>query len=115
MTTFGRQVLGVASGRPISVSADGAPEYKMGGITLDWSLVAAAGADTTFPDGTTVLAGQKALQCGQILTRVTQREVQTLTVTGTPTGGNTVLTAVIGGVSRATTIPYNATATVAQA
>jgi hypothetical protein len=67
MTTFGRQVIGVASGRPVAVSADGAPEYKMGGVTVDWSTVTAAGSDTLWPDGTTVLTGQKALRFGQIL------------------------------------------------
>jgi hypothetical protein len=115
MTTFGRQVIGVASGRPVAVSADGAPESKMGGVTVDWSTVTAAGSDTLWPDGTTVLTGQKALRFGQILAQITQREVQTVTVSGTPTGGNTVLGVVIAGVSHTVTVPYNATATSAQA
>lgn len=115
MSTFGRTVLTPATGRPVAVSADGAPEYKMGGITLDWSTVTAVGSDTTYPDGATALAGQKILRYGQILTKITQREVQTLTVTGTPTGGQTVLTVVVGGISHTVTVPYNATAASAQA
>lgn len=115
MTSFGRQVIGVAGGRPLAVSADGIPDAKMGGVTVDWSTIAAAGADTPYPDGSTVLAGQKALRYGQILALITQREVQTVTVSGTPTGGNTVLTVVVGGVTHTVTVPYNATATSAQA
>lgn len=116
MSTFGRQVLS-STGRVVMVAASdlGEMDWKPGGITVDWSTVAAVGSDTTLADDTVILNGKKGLRFGQILTKITQREVQTVTVSGTPTGGNTVLGVVIAGVSYTVTVPYNATATSAQA
>lgn len=79
-----------ATGEPQFVSADGLPEYKAGGITIDWSTVTAAAADTTLADGTFVASGKKALVRGTIMDQITvNAEVQTIDLSpGTdPTGG----------------------------
>lgn len=115
MSSYGRTVLTGATGRPLMVTADGRPAWKSGGVTLDWSTIVAAAAPVTLGDDTPIALGAKYLRYGQILTKITQREVQTLTVTGTPTGGHTVVTAVIAGVSQAVTVVFDATAAVAQA
>jgi len=70
MTTFGRTTLGT-TGSGVRVSADGEPEAKPGGITLDWSTVTAVTSDTTYNDGIVVPSGQKALRYGQILCKIT--------------------------------------------
>lgn len=70
MTTYGRQVLS-QTGVPIQVTYDGNPEWKAGGITLDWSTVIAVAADTTLADGQIIKAGHKGLQYGTVLTRLT--------------------------------------------
>lgn len=69
MPTYGRQVLG-KTGRPLEVTADGKPEWKTGGVTLDWSTVTAVGADTTLADDTLVKSGAKALEFGTVLCRI---------------------------------------------
>ena len=69
-------------GRSIQVSADGAPKYKAGGATIDWSTVVACPANAstyyaitvangkvTFEDNVDVLVGEKALRYGTILMR----------------------------------------------
>lgn len=69
--TFGRQVH-ETTGRPIMVTADGQPDWKAGGITIDWSTVAAvSGSDVTTPDGRVVKIGEKYLRYGQVLNRIT--------------------------------------------
>jgi hypothetical protein len=70
MPGFGREVLN-ATGTTIQVSADGAPHWKSGGITIDWTTVTPAASDTTLPDGVVILAGQKGLQFGTVLCRIT--------------------------------------------
>lgn len=52
------------------VSVDGSPKYKAGGITIDWTLVAAASGDQTLADGTIIKDGQKYLRTGQVVCRV---------------------------------------------
>lgn len=70
-TGYGRTVLGTG-GRLVRASADGSPRYKTGAATLDWSFVAAVAVDTTVPiDGTIVKAGDKYIEVGTILMRVT--------------------------------------------
>ncbi len=67
-------------GRSIQVSADGAPKYKAGGITVNWPSVAACPANTgtyygvtvangqaEFEDGVIVKVGEKALRYGTIM------------------------------------------------
>lgn len=91
MGTFGRQVV-TNVGLPLEVAADGNPEWKAGGITIDWSTVVAVSADTTLPDYTVVKNGYKYLRFGQVLTRIGVREVQTIQITGSPTGGTFTIT-----------------------
>lgn len=69
-TTFGRQQI-LTIGHGVKVTADGAPEFKHIGVTVDWTTIAAVGADTTFQDGVLVAAGEKALRYGQVLTKIT--------------------------------------------
>jgi uncharacterized protein (DUF433 family) len=71
MSTFGRSVIENV-GRSIQVTADGKPECKAGGVTIDWSTVAAiAGSDVTWLDGLVVEVGAKALRYGQVITKIT--------------------------------------------
>jgi hypothetical protein len=114
--TFGRQVLDQV-GVSLQLSADGQPQVKPGGITLDWTTIAAVGADTIFPSGFFVPAGQKYIRYGQVVNRiVAAAQVQTVTVTGTPTGGTFTLQGIRydTGATGTAVIPYNATAAVAQ-
>lgn len=69
---YGRTSLPNNAVYPTRVSADGSPEYKAGGITIDWSLVSAvSGADVTLTDGSIIKIGQKYLRYGQVMTKVT--------------------------------------------
>jgi hypothetical protein len=69
--TYGRQLITPTSGLPVRVSADGSPEYKPGGITLDWATVAAATADTVLGDGNTIPSGGKGLEYGTVVCLIT--------------------------------------------
>jgi hypothetical protein len=91
MATYGRQVLG-AVGRAVMVAVSMFMDWKTGGITIDWSIVTAAVTDTTLPDDNVIKAGQKGLRFGQILCRITQHEIETVTVNGSPAGGTFSLT-----------------------
>ena len=91
MGGYGRQIL-ETTGRPICVTADGKPEWKIGGITLDWSLATAVSADTTLDDETVVKAGDKYFRYGQIFVLASKSEVQTITFTGGATAGSAILT-----------------------
>jgi hypothetical protein len=90
-SSYGRRVLST-SGREIGAAASMSAHWKTGGVTMAWGTVAAAGADVKLPDDTPVKAGQKYLRFGQILCRITQHEVETLTVNGSPAGGSFSLT-----------------------
>jgi hypothetical protein len=71
MATYGQNTI-ASIGRSIQVSADGSPEWKHIGVTIDWTTVAAvAGADVTYLDGVLVQIGEKALRYGQVLTKIT--------------------------------------------
>lgn len=71
MPTFGAEVFGQV-GRSICLSADGRPEMKAGGVTIDWTTVAAvSGADVTLEDGVIVKIGEKYLRYGQVLAKIT--------------------------------------------
>jgi hypothetical protein len=87
--TYGRRSLG-STGLPIQVTADGKPEWKTGGITIDWATVTAEASDRTLADGTVIKAGQKGLEFGTILCELAVAEVQTLTIDAT--GGTFTLT-----------------------
>lgn len=82
------------------------------GITIDWSTVTAAGSAVTLADGTQIAAGTKYLPLGRVLALITITEVQTLTVTGSPTGGT--FTPTVPGYGATTAIAYNATAATLQ-
>jgi hypothetical protein len=110
MSTYG-QTLVASVGRSVRVSADGKPEVKQGGITIDWSVIAAAGSDSTFDDGFQIKSGEKVLQRGQVMTRITAGEINTATITGAPTGGTFTLT--VGG-QTTSAIAYNAAASAVQ-
>jgi hypothetical protein len=70
-STFGRQVIETA-GRSLMVTADGRPEMKHAGVTLDWATVdAIAGSDVTYLDGVVVKVGEKAVRYGTVLTKIT--------------------------------------------
>src|SRR4051812_20552363 len=68
---YGRTVLAQSNIFPTRVSADGNPIYKVGGATIDWTLVSAASGDVTLADGSIVKDTLKYLRYGQVLTKVT--------------------------------------------
>lgn len=71
MATFGRSIFENV-GRSIQVTADGKPEMKAAGISIDWSTVTAvSGSDATYLDGVVVKVGEKALRYGQVVCKIT--------------------------------------------
>lgn len=70
MATYGRQVLGV-TGNLMRVSADGQPEMKVGGVTIDWTTVPPVRVATTLADGNVIPVGASALPLGTILCKIT--------------------------------------------
>lgn len=69
---IGRTVDSATIGRPLMASADGRPEWKPAGISVDWATVAAvAGADVTLVSGAVIKIGKKYLRYGQVLTKIT--------------------------------------------
>jgi hypothetical protein len=113
MPGLGRTVIG-NTGQQVRVSADGKRLLKTGGITIDWSLIAAvAGSDLVTPvEGITVKVGFKWFRFGQVMCKVTTAEVITLTLTGgPPTAGSFLMTVTRPdtGFSQVLTVPYNVT------
>jgi hypothetical protein len=96
MSSYGTQSLGVAA-TGLELSADGRPEMKVAGITVDWATVAALGADLTLNDGTVIESGKKFLRYGQVMCLIGAAEVQTYTFTGGPTGGTATPTVPASG------------------
>lgn len=71
MSSYGRTLLN-NTGRIVQVTSDGRPEFKTGGLTVDWNTVApVAGAPVTLPDDVTVPIGGSYLRYGQVLTMIT--------------------------------------------
>ena len=69
---FGRTFLTNHQIYPTRVSFDGRPQYKPGGVQIDWSVVTATGTNnTTLGDGSVILPSTKFLRYGQILTKIT--------------------------------------------
>lgn len=69
---YGRESFGTTIGTSVELSADGKPEPKVGGVTIDWATVAAvSGSDVTWADGVTVKVGEKGLRYGQVITKIT--------------------------------------------
>jgi hypothetical protein len=89
---MGRTLFARSQVLPTRVSADGNPKYKAGGVMIDLSTIpAASGTDTTLQDGSIIKAGQQYMRYGQILTKITSSEVQSLAIGGIPTGGDFTL------------------------
>jgi hypothetical protein len=109
MPSYGIFNVGNQTGRPVRVSADGSPERKAGGITIDWTTVTAVSADTTLADGTFVPNGGKYLRYGQVVDLIgVAAEVQTVDLSGAddPNGGTWSLTVDMGrGSGPQTTAP----------
>jgi hypothetical protein len=88
---YGRNTLATSTVLNNRVTADGSPEYKTGGITIDLTtLAAASGSDVTLPDGSIIKANNQYLRYGQVMTKITTGTSQTLT--GTATSGNFTVT-----------------------
>jgi hypothetical protein len=69
---YGRTILASSTPYPTQVSADGNPQYRAGGITLDLTTIpAASGSDVTLADGSVITAGEQYMRYGQILCRIT--------------------------------------------
>lgn len=114
---YGRNVIG-STGAPIMVAAAEDTIWQPIGVSIDWSLVTAVGADVTSPEGFIVKNGSKWLRYGQVLCKVTTLPAQTATITGTPAGGTFTLSGTrpdTGGYSTTAAIPYNETAANVQA
>jgi hypothetical protein len=112
MASYGQASVGTY-GTSLAVSADGRPEMKAGGVTIDWGTVTAVTADTTWLDGVVVPNGSKGLRYGQVICQTGVAEVQTYTWTGGPTAGSAVLTFAATPNFAAETLPalaFNATA-----
>jgi hypothetical protein len=71
MSSFGTTTL-YTGGRGVGIVRAGVPTYKEGGITLDWTTVAAAAtSDTTLADDQVVPANHQYLRYGTVITRIT--------------------------------------------
>jgi hypothetical protein len=110
----GRTLLTTNIINPTRVSADGSPQQKPGGITIDWSTVTAPGSDTTLVDGSVIRSGNKFLSFGQVMCKIGGG---TNTLTGTASGGTATLTVTTtnpnGTTNSQTTAAISATATAA--
>lgn len=112
-STYGRQVLDTV-GSSVQVAADGRPQMKLGGVTVDWATVVATTVDVNLEDGFFCPAGEKYLRFGQVLTRENPANTQTVTMSGSPTGGTFTLTVVnpnSGLTATTAPIAWNATGT----
>lgn len=116
---YGRTLLTTDKLFPTRVSADGRPEYKVGGITIDLATIPTAPvADVTLPDGSTIRAGNQYLRHGQVLCRIGVAEIQAYTWTGGPTAGSAILTLPASGEYAAqstSALAFNASSAVVQA
>lgn len=114
---YGNQTIPIEFGKDIHVAIDQMMDRPTGGITVAWDLITALPADVyhaihemTFP------AGIKMIEYGVVLCKITTTEVQTATISGSPTAGYFVLTVTRDGVSEDTGhIAFNASAADVQA
>ncbi len=71
---YGRTFLPNNGIYPTRVSADGRPNYKTGGVTIDWTKVQTAGGSgsntVSLPDGSTIYDNVKYLRYGQVITMI---------------------------------------------
>ena len=71
MSSYGREVVESLDMNTTQVLSDGHDaDWKSGGSTLDWSLVAANPTDTTLPDGQVIPAGVKYVRYGDFISEV---------------------------------------------
>lgn len=111
MSNFGRTDLNQSIVYPTSVTFDGRPRYKPGGVTLDTStLPAAPTTDTTLLDQSVIRAGQQYLRFGQVLCKINTPPIYSVVLDGTLTGGTFPLTVTTSGGGAQTTaaIPFDA-------
>lgn len=72
VATFGRQSTYTTGTSLMALAGPLAKaDWKVGGLTVDWTTVAAASGDQTLADGTVVKNGQKGMQFGQVLAKIT--------------------------------------------
>lgn len=135
---FGRVNL-QTTGYPERVSADGCPNWKIGGITLDPTVLPSngTGSPLILIDQTSINNSELYLLLGTVMCRITSGEVDVVTLNNTPTGGTftvsaatpaEVFTATLGSTSagtftlsvsaggntQAATIAYNASSSTFQ-
>lgn len=104
---FAEELPGTGTLTQVFANATGMRQ-KVGGITYDWSKVTAPVSDVILPDGTKILAGKKYLRYGTFHSKITQVEVNTITVDAT--GGTFKIGVTIRGVTETTAaIVENAT------
>lgn len=115
--SVGKNTLPQGGGVGVQVLATGNGVWRPIGVTVAWGLVTAAVADTTLFDGTKVFAGEKYIEFGTPMVPITTTEVQTLTKSGSPTGGDLGAISVTRNGETYTTpvLPYNVSAADMQA
>lgn len=104
--TYGRSTIANV-GQSIKVTADGCPEMKQAGVTIDWTSVVAAPADIELANGVQVVAGEKYLRYGQVITNISGGEITVLTPAAGSSGDTFTVT--VNGQTTAA-IAYDATA-----
>jgi hypothetical protein len=109
MGSYGRETFDTIGGFGITLTADGAPVAKAGGVTLAWAAVPALAAVYTFKHEDIAQAGEKVIRYGTILCKITSSTTATevgkympyMTGTITGTGDATINTlAAVGGITR---------------
>lgn len=85
-------------GAAITLSADGAPKAKAGGVTIAWAGVPALSADYTFKDTDYAYSGDKVIRYGTVVCRITAATDPTeigkfMPYMASPGGGRTLSTA----------------------
>jgi hypothetical protein len=114
MSTYGMSVIETV-GKSVQVTADGRPESKVGGISIDWATVAAiSGSDVTWNDGTVMHVGDVGLRYGQVVCMITNPANDVVTVTG-GAGTFTVTLATPYGTGTTTALAFGATAATVKA
>lgn len=93
MGSFGQETYD-SIGYGITVTADGAPKAKAGGVTIDWDSVPAFANDAEFEGFQKVKSGDKFLRYGTILVKITAAsdatKVGKFTVYGATVAGGTL-------------------------
>ena len=113
---YGRQTF-AQIGYDVRVSADGHPNYKIGGITLAATTLPTNGTGSALTlaiDQTLVQVGGTYLILGTVMCRI-GGDTDTVTITGSPTGGTFTISVTANGSTQTTTpLAYNATTAAVQ-